>query len=232
MKTKFITTLSVVLLLIISSSCNNEEEIMTVGTYSDAEKAEFRELAEQYGAEVYFDDAKPDKKVSIQEFERMLKALRDLKAEFPISYSLSYETPTKVSVPKSRTYSSNENHPVASFTANFGAGENVTFFGNVNVSFTSTGNGETINVGGRFTFRIYEINSSHGYKYSITADGVEKIEPKELKKGDNKDHITFTRYNVMFRVDMSQGLWTNKEKTFSVSVPTNMDEIPVYCSVY
>lgn len=237
MKQQFLIILSVVVLLFVCFSCNNEVETATTGTYSKAEKEEFIELAEQYGAEVVFIDdkfidGKLDRKISIEEFERMLIALKGVKAEFSLPYKLFYKTPTGITIPKSRSNlgTIKENHPVGSFNIQIDTGESFSCFGEVDIFFTPVENSKRIEIRGHVSYHTLETISKKGYTYTIEPEAVEKIEPPYINEGDNGALITFSNH-VMIEGRLDGVIKMRKHKVFKTTVPADYDGTEVQCTV-
>lgn len=224
-----------VLLLFVCFSCDNNIETTneTVGTYSAAEKEEFTKLAEQYGAEVVFIGDKPGKKVSIEELERVLIALKDLKAEGPLRYAIFYKTPTGLTIPRSRSYQSDEFHPVSPFYITIAEGESFSFFGEVNICFNSTGNDKLMKVSGHAAFHKGVSHSAKGYTYTVDIrdESIEKIEPSQFTKIEDVSEIKFIT-EIHVKIELNGEILINEPKKFVTTIPIHaLSGTEVNCSI-
>ncbi len=233
MKNKLLLIISIVAFFSTCFSCDNnvETSYMDEGTYSEAEKEEFKKLAAQYGSEVIFSDDKIDRKIPIAEFERMLVALKSLKAEYPLKYSILYSTPTGLMIPSSRVYQSKEHHPVSVFTVEVEEGEGFYCMGEVVVTFSTTGDiNDSSRVSGNLSFNMLESFSEKGYWFSMRPDGGESVDPIKVKKGDGTTSIS-VRKNFILEARLANTLMIRKTKVFSTTVPTDQEGTSVNCTV-
>lgn len=223
---------SLLLLIIFCFSCNNEE-ISPVPSYSPMEQKEIIDLANKYNVKVYFKETSNKKKMSLGEIEKLLQDLNNLQCEFSIPYMFTYGTSTKTMIPQTRsTINKTETFNIAHFTINIEDGESVTATGLAHLTFIGRDpENKLISLSEQVSFHTHESDSQKGYRYSVSCDHAETIEPTYITSEDLKKFSGATIRTSLSIYATSKGLAFNSTKQCKISVPTKEGE-EATCSIF
>lgn len=225
---------SLLLLITLCFSCDNEDMVSNQRlSYSIAEQNEMINLAKKYNVDIQFKEEFTEKKMSLDELEKLLQSLANFQCEFPIPYTLTYGTSAKVTVPQTRQSFPSEHFTIVPFTVTIEEGESITISGTATVSYILTGTGKhtLCNISGHVSFYVTESSSEKGYRYGVTSTGSEQVKPTYVTIEQLKGFTGPTISTLISIGVTNQSVAVGLSKRCDVSVPSKQGE-PARCSIW